>query len=519
VSRTFDVIVIGAGHNGLTAAALIAKRGRRVLVVERRSLLGGLAASEEFSPGFRSAGLLHDTSAVRRGIVDALDLTRHGLVMTPGRPDVLALAPGGESMPLYGDEANAVAALERHAPPDAARFRDYRTFLSRLRPVLRDFLDRRPFDLTEFESISPWEGLTRAWGVRRLGKRDMMELLRLPPMSVGDWLAEWFGTPLLQAALALPAVAGSFLGPRSPGSNFNLLLHEAASGPAVSKGGPMLVAALERAACHHGAEIQTENRVARILAGSSGVEGIVLDSGEEIRARSVAASCDPRQVFLDLLPAGMIPSTLEHQVAKLRSRGVTAHLLLAVRGPVRFQSAPDASWEFARYGGSPDDLERAFDPVKYRALPDQPALEVHVPTESNADLAPAGDSVISVLVHFVPYDLDGGWDDAARDRLANRVVEQLEEHLPGLSGRIAARRLESPVDLERRYGMTGGNIHHLDHALDQRMIRPAPGCCRYETPVRGLVLCGSGSHPGGGLTGAPGALAAATLLDHGAKRL
>jgi phytoene dehydrogenase-like protein len=186
---------------------------------------------------------------------------------------------------------------------------------------------------------------------------------------------------------------------------------------------------------------------------------------------------------------------------------------------VRFRQAPEASWEFARVCGGLDDLERAFDPLKYRTLPERPALEVHVPTESDADLAPAGDSVISVLAHFTPYDLDGGWSDDARNRIADRVVGLLEEHLPGLGRRIVGREVLSPVDVESRYGITGGNIHHVEHVLDQRLIRPAPGCCRHETPVRGLILCGSGSHPGGGLSCAPGALAAAALFDHGAKRI
>jgi phytoene dehydrogenase-like protein len=238
-----------------------------------------------------------------------------------------------------------------------------------------------------------------------------------------------------------------------------------------------------------------------------------LAGGERIEAPVVAASCDPKHLFLNLLAPGVIPYRLEHRIRMFRTRGTTAQLLLALDTPVRFACRPEANGiAFARTGGSLTRLEKAFDAVKYRTFSETPALEVHVPTVAAPDLAPAGHSVMSVLIHFAPYDLEAGWDEAQKERLGNRVVEILETHVPGLKSTIVSGQILSPRDLEERYGITGGHIHHGEHSLDQLLMRPAPECSEYRTPVPGLFLCGAGSHPGGGLTCGPGALAASSIL-------
>ncbi len=508
----YDVIVIGAGHNGLTVAALLAKRGRKVVVVERREVVGGLAASEEFHPGYRSAGLLADTTGVRARVVQALELDKHGLRWTAQRPDLLALGDGGQSLLLGGDRERAVEEIAKHSARDAQRYSAYRAFLDRVRPVLRDFLDRPPLDLVHVESIGLWDLLGRALRLRRLGRRDMMELLRLPPMCVADWLGEWFETDLLRAALALPAVGGTYMGPRSPGSNFNLLLWEAAAEGAVEGGAPALVDALKKAARGLGVEIRTGTTVERILVDGAGVRGVALAGGEELGASVVAAACDPKQALLDLVPAGAIPYRLVQRMRNYRTRGTTAQILLALDSPVRFAARPDASIEHARTGSGLLEIERAFDAVKYRTIARKPVLDLHVPTVARPELAPAGHAVLSVLVHFVPYDLDAEWNDGRRERLGDRVAAILEQHVPGISSHIVAGLILGPRDLESRFGLTGGQIHHGEHALDQLLIRPAPECVRYATPIAGFYLCSSGTHPAGGLTCAPAHQAAATIL-------
>jgi len=500
----YDVIVIGAGHNGLTAAALLAKRGRKVLVLERRGVVGGLAAGEEFHPGYRSAGLLHDTTGVRAEIVQELGLVAHGLVNRPHRPDVLSLGDDGQSLLVCGDEAKAVEEIGRVSKRDAGRYAEYHAFIKRVRPVLQQFLNEPPLDLVNLETISIRDGLSRGLKLRRLGRRDMMELMRLPPMCVADWLDEWFETNLLKSALALPAVAGTFMGPRSPSSNLNLLLWEAAAGAGIVGGGPALIAALEASARAQGVEIRTDAAVDRIVVDSGAVKGVVVVGGEKIEAGAVAASCDPKHALLELLAPGVLPYRATERIRGFRTRGTTAQVLLAIDTAARFAARPDEAIELARTGANMLAIERAFDAVKYRSIADEPVLEIAVPSVGSPDLAPDGHAVLSVLVHFAPYDLEGEWDDAERERLGDRVMEILDRHIPDVSSHVVAGVVLGPPDIEERYGVTGGHIHHGEHALDQVLIRPTPECLHYATPIQGLYLCGSGSHPGGGLTCAPG---------------
>ncbi len=512
----YDVLVVGAGHNGLATAGLLARKGRKVLVLERRTVVGGLAAAEEFYPGYRSAGLLHETTGLRPQVVEKLALRRHGLSLRREGPAVLALGEGGQGLLLSGDRGRAMAAIGRLSEKDAESYGRYHAFIDRVCDIFTGFYDEPPVDLTRVDGRGAWDLMRRALRLRRLGGARMLELLRLPPMPMADWLDEWFETDLLKAALALPAIGGTFLGPRSPGSNANLLLRECTAGPGVEGGGPALIAALERAARSFGAEIRTGAAVERVLADPGSVKGVQLAGGERIEARVVAASCDPKHLFLDLLPPGAIAHRLEHRIRKFRARGTTAQLLLALAAPVRFACRPEADGiAFARAASSLTHLERAFDAVKYRAFSDAPALDIHVPTVETPGLAPAGHSVLSALIHFAPHDLRAGWDEAQKERLGDRVVEILESHAPGLKSAIVSGQLLSPRDLEERYGITGGHIHHGEHSLDQLLIRPAPECAEYRTPVPGLFLCGSGSHPGGGLTCGPGALAAASILAAG----
>lgn len=511
MSQRYDVIVIGAGHNGLTTAALLAKKGRRVLVVEARKTIGGLAAGEEFHPGYRHNGLLHETTKVRPWVVEALGLTRYGLERK-APVDLLVPAAAGPGLVLRSSldhSADGPAAVDSDdlSPTDRESLGRYNRFLGRIAPALRRFLDRTPPNLVETGAGDLLQLGLAGLALRRLGKRDMMEVLRIAPMPIGDWLGGWFESDLLRAALAGPAVYSTYSGPRSPGSNANLLFSSVAGGELV--GGPQaLTTALGQAARNQGVEIRCEAGVERILLDDNRASGVAISGGEEIRADIVAASCDPKQLFLDLLPPAVLAKSFEFDLVNFRSRGTAAKIHLALSNYPDFTSRPGEIFEQVRTGEDLDEIERAFDAVKYREMSAVPILDIRFPTVSTPDLAPAGHHVASILVSFAPFELAQGWDDAGRDRLYQNVLAVLESYAPGIEGLISGRQILGPTDLATEYRLTDGHLFHGEHALDQILIRPSIQSARYKTPIPGLFLCGSGSHPGGGLTCAPGALAA-----------
>jgi phytoene dehydrogenase-like protein len=499
--------VIGAGHNGLTAAAVLAKRGRRVLVVERRPVVGGLCAGEEFHPGYHSAGLLHDTSGVRPGVVDALNLTQHGLEMVSVPPVFLADGPG---LVLEHDPAAASAEIAKVSSRDAGRYREFHAFVGRIRRVVEPLLNDVPPDLINTGALG-LSGMAKMAGrglaIRRLGRRDMMDLMRVPPMCVADWLGEWFETDLLKAGLAANAIAGTWCGPWSPGTAANLIVWACTANRAV-KGGPVaLVAALQGAAGKLGVEIRTGAEVERIKIVKGAATGVVLAGGEEIHASAVASSCDPKRTFLDLTGPNDIAHAFARRIEAYRVRGTTAKVNLALNKPLSFASRPDAVFEFARTGADLDTQERAFDAVKYRRFSERPILDIYQPPGH----APAGHAAASILVHYAPYDLEGGWGDDQRERLGDAVVAELARLAPDVESTIVAREVITPKDIEARFGASGGHVHHGEHGLDQLLARPTIDAARYRTPITNLYICGSGSHPGGGVTCAPGALAAGVM--------
>lgn len=518
MSQRYDVIVIGAGHNGLTTTALLAEKGFQVLVLERRAVVGGLAAGEAFHPGYRSEGLLHDTGRVRPWVVEALALRHHGLELRPQSPALFLPEVEGPGLLLESDADKAHAELATRCDQDARSYRDFRAFLGRIAPVLRRVVDQPPADLSD-PSFADLLRLGRAGlSLRGLGARDMMEVLRIAPMCVADWLNEYFEDELLKTGLAATALEGCWAGPWSPGTVTNFLWLESMVERQVVGGGAALVAALDKAVRAHGATVRCNAAVEEVLPGD-GTWTVRLAGGESFEAGKVAAACDPRQLFLDLLPSTALSASLEREASLIRARGITAKVHLALSGYPSFAGRPDLRPEWIRIGDSLDDLERSFDPVKYRQMAIRPALDIRVPTVApgapSRGLAPDGHHVVSILAHGVPQPLEGGWNETAKETLYRTVVETLARYAPGVESLIVGQEVISPLELESTYGTGGGHLFHGEHAIDQLLVRPAPGCTGYRTPIPGLFLCGSGSHPGGGLTCAPGALAARTILSAG----
>jgi phytoene dehydrogenase-like protein len=501
----FDVVVIGGGHNGLTNACLLAMSGKRVALVEKRNALGGLAASIEFEPGFKSAGIWHGTGNVTESVMKSLGL--ESLVQNESAT-VYALGESGRIAPISGPVDRTAFGIKEVTGSDGQSYLRYRKFMNRIRPVISRFLTQRPLNLLAVESEAPMELLTRALGLRLLGSHDMVELLRVAPMPVRDFLDEYFESDFIKGALSMNALLGTFAAPRSPGTTTNLLMHESMSGWSIKGGSLRLTDALIKRARDLGVSFKCGHAVSRILVDNKSLEGVELENGSFVKAAAVSASINPKTVLLDLLPVSALTYTTTDRISNFRCNGTTAHLLLAVEGPVLFEAASkDQNISHARIAPTLDHVEKAFDAVKYNRFSESPVLDISIPSIERPSLAPSGKNVVSVMVSYAPLELEGGWNDAARATLTNSVVDMITDFVPGFERQVIATKLSTPADLENDYGLTGGHLHHGEPGLDQILVRPIPECFNHETPVEGLTLCGSGAHPGGSVSCMAGALA------------
>jgi len=515
----YDCIVIGGGHNGLVCAAYLARGGRSVLVLEAASQVGGAAVTREFAPGFKVSACAHLLHLMPGSIIKDLGLESRGLSLAADRMPTTAIAPDAAPLPIDPDNPSALAAL---SAADAAEFPAYRARLRRLAEALHPVLDRAPPRLGT-ESWQDRLALLRiGWRLRRLGRADMRELLRIGGMCVRDLLEEHFETPLLKGALAFDAVLGTSAGPRSPGSVFPLLYRMAAEVQGGTLAQPLgglgaLSDALARAALANGAAIRTGSVVQHILVRDDRAAGVALQSGEQIGADNVISNADPKTTFLQLLGGEHLDTGFVRRIAHLRARGVTAKLHLALNALPRFTGLPDRALSGRLLlAPSLDYIERAFNHAKYSEFSTAPIIEITLPTARDPSLAPAGRHVLSAVVQYAPYELAGGWSHQ-QAQFADLVIDTLERCAPGLAASVLAAELLTPPDIERQFRISGGHWHHAELALDQFFfVRPVAGAAQYRTPVDGLYLCGAGSHPGGGVMGIAGRNAARALLREAA---
>jgi phytoene dehydrogenase-like protein len=508
----YDCIVIGGGHNGLVCAATLARAGRSVLVVEAASQVGGAAVSREFSPEFRVSSCAHLLHLMPANLTAELKLDAHGLELAASAMPTTALLPGGR--PLTVDASNL-------AGPDASAYVAYTERMSRFAQTLVPFLDKVPPRLGTTDWSDRWALLGLGWRIRKLGRRDMRELLRIGGMNVYDLLEEHFESPALKGAFGFDAVLGTNFGPRSPGTVLTLLYRlaaEFAAGPrALSqpKGGlGSLCEALAKAATAAGVVVRTSSPVNRILVDADRAVGVELESGEQLLARTVLSSADPKTTFLKLLGPRFLDTGFVRRVHHLRSRGLAAKLHLALDRAPRFAGL-DAAGQKGRLLIAPSlqYIERAYNHAKYGEYSSSPAMEITVPTFSDPGLAPAGKHVLSAIVQYAPYELKAGWHNE-RQRFVDVCIDTLEGVAPGLRGSIVGAELLTPVDIEREFRISGGHWHHGELAFDQFfMVRPVPGAAQHRTPVPGLYLCGAGCHPGGGVMGIAGRNAAQQVLN------
>ena len=506
------VILIGSGHNALTAAFYLARAGLRPLVLERREVVGGAAVTEVIAPGFRSS-LAHATGPLREAVVRDMRLADRVEFVRPD-PRLIALSLDGRALSFSTETGRTGDAIRAFSEADAGRYLEFCATLERLGAFLQDILQMTPPSLNRPAASEMWELLKTGRRFRALGRTDGFRLLRWMPMAVADLVAEWFSTDLLMAAVAARGIFGTAQGPWSAGTGA-VLLFNAAADPApggssvmVKGGAGALSGAMAEAAREAGAEIRTGAAVARILVAGGRVTGVALEDGTEIAADAVVAGTDPKRTLLGLVdPVELDPGFLA-KVRNYRMPGTVAKLDFALASLPSFRGIARAEDLRGRLHIGPgiDYLERAFDASKYGEISTEPYLDVAFPSVLDPSMAPPGRHVMSVYMQFAPFHLANGrtWKTMG-DALTTTVLRTLERYAPGIGQLVEGRRVLTPEDLETTYGLTGGHILHGEPSLDQTFtMRPFLGGAQYRTPIDGLFLCGAGTHPGGGLTAASG---------------
>jgi len=527
VPDSFDVIIVGAGHNGLVSAAYLARAGRKVLVLESRELVGGCAVTEEVWPGYKVSTASYLSSLLQEKVVRDLELARFGYKVDAKDPAFFSPFPDGRHFFMWQDRAKTLAEIAKFSKRDAEAYPKYEDHLERLAQVAESLLLTTPPDFPPQGVGDFIEYLKLAGRLRGLTRQEIVGLVKIFTQSAADFLDTWFESEQVKVTLATDGVIGANGGPRSPGTAY-ILLHHCMGGVnghrglwGFVRGGMGAVSnAIADSARSKGAVIRTNSPVEKIVVRQGRAQGVVLKSGEELAATLVASNLDPKKTFLDLLNPAELDSEFLHGIRQFRSEGTSLKMNLALRGLPQFTAFPETPGPQHRATmhicPSVEYIEHAWDDAKYGRPSRSPLIEMTIPTMYDPSLAPEGHHIMGIFLQYAPYTLAQSTWDQEREPYAERILDVIEEYCPNIRQIVVERQTLTPLDLERRFSITGGNIFHGEMSLDQMFVlRPLAGWARYRTPIKGLYLCGSGAHPGGGVMGAPGHNAAREMLRDG----
>jgi phytoene dehydrogenase-like protein len=521
----YDAVVVGGGHNGLTAAGYLARAGLSTLVLERREIVGGCCVTEEIAPGCRASTTSYIASMLRPEVIRDLNLAQHGLRMVPCDPAIQVAFPDGRVVPWWADRERAVIEFRKYSPKDAETFVRVDDQLKKLARYLQPFFLEPPPEV-ETKSIAGWTDLLRVsrrfW---KISNGEIAQLVAFLAGSLGEFLDRKYESETIKTMFLANNVYGKHGGPYQPGSAIGLLFHLLSGGEHQLQGfyghvmGGMgaISEALASSGRKFGAEIRTSAPVARVDTRNGRARGVFLKDGTEIRARMVLSNADPKRTFLNLLSQNELPNDFVEAIRGIKMAGPCAKVNFALSEEPRFKGTPSTHTALERtfYTIVPslEFAERCYDIAKFGEIPEELWVDCVIASNADPSLAPAGTHIMTCFVQYVPYRLRSGTWDQKREVLGDRVVRKIAEHAPNVPNSIIARQVLTPLDLERTYGITEGNIFHGDLTLEQLFfMRPVPGWSQYRTPIDGLYLCGAGAHPGGGVTGAPGHNAAHQAL-------
>jgi phytoene dehydrogenase-like protein len=519
----YSAIVIGGGHNGLTAAAYLARAGRTVLVLERRRVLGGAAVTEEVFPGFKFSVCSYVVSLLRPEIIRDFDLPRHGLEILP-LDGTFTPMPDGNYLWRVNDHSKTRREIARHSRLDAEAYDEYGRAMVEMARFVKPILNMTPPDPMSLDPRELTKLLFLGRRFRALADRDRYNQIQLMTMSAVDFLDQWFETDVLKATMSASGIIGTFLGVRSPGTAYVLLHHYmgeidgAFRSWGFSRGGTGAISnAIAGAACAAGVEIRTEAPVAHITVNRGRATGVVLADGRELHADLVLSSVDPNLTFLKFIDPRELPDEFLDEVRRYKFRGSSGKVNLALDALPDFTCLPgDGAHLRGALSVSPsvDYMERAYDQAKYGTFSRRPYIDMVIPTLTDPSVAPPGKHILSCFVQYAPYKLAAGTWDEQREAFGDTVIDTIAEYAPNIRNIILHRQVLTPLDLEREFGLTEGNIFQGELTLEQLFFaRPVPGWAQYKTPIRNLWMCGSATHPGGGIMGAPGRNAALRILS------